>query len=75
MQKIRSANYWKSVGLLFSGGFVMHGADGAKAFSGLLGRKVALGFGEHFIADHEFFHRCRAEKRRVEMRVELPMIV
>jgi len=42
---------------------------------GLFLREVALGFGEHLVADHEFFDGGRAQERGVEVGVELPVIV
>ena len=47
--------------------------QGAQPGGGLLGGEVALGFGQELEADHELAHRRRAQERRVEVGVELPV--
>src|SRR5215471_8704635 len=46
----------------------------AKRLRSLFRSEVPLSFAEHFIAYHELLDGCRPEKRRIKMRVKLPMI-
>jgi len=41
----------------------------------LLCCQVALGFGQHLVADHELFHSGRAQQGRVKVGVQLPVRV
>ena len=49
--------------------------DRAQTFGGLFSRQVTLGFCQHFIADHKLTHRRGAQQRRVEVRMQLPVLV
>ena len=46
--------------------------QGSKPFGGLFGGQVALGFGQHFVTDHEFTNRGGTQKRGVEVGVQPP---
>ena len=45
----------------------------AKLFCRLFGRQISLGFSEHFIADHEFANRRRAQQGWIEMGMQDPV--
>ncbi len=45
----------------------------AQALGGAFGRDVALRLGQQLVADHELAHRGRAQQRRVEVRVQVPL--
>jgi len=40
----------------------------------LLWREVALRLGEHLVTDHEFFDRCGAQERWIEVGMKLPVL-
>jgi len=48
-------------------------AQVAQPLGGLFRSQVPLGFGQQFVAHHEFLHGRRAEQRREEVRVQLPV--
>ena len=68
---------WDSVGLwswnYFTLSLVVHLAQLAQALGGRFGGQVALRHGQHLKADHELAHRGRAQQRRVEMGVQVPL--
>src|SRR6476619_4761889 len=47
----------------------------ATGICSLLWRQIALSVCEHFITDHKFLDRRRPEQWRVEMGMELPMLL
>ena len=53
----------------------MGAADGSEFLGGLFSREIALGFGQQFVADHEFLDRGGAQQRGIEMRMQLPGIM
>ena len=60
-------------GELFGRVTIMDGGNFPQSLGSLFGGQVALRFGEHFIADHEFLHGCGAQERGIEMRVQVPL--
>ncbi len=50
----------------------MHERNGAQTFGGGFGGDIALGHGEHLVADHEFADGGRAQERRIEVGVQNP---
>ena len=52
----------------------MCGGHFAQPLGCLLRRQIALRLGEHFVADHEFFDRGRAQQRRIKVRMQLPVV-
>ena len=63
----------RGVGALNRGGGRGVG-EGAEGGGGGFGGEVALGFGEHFVTDHEIFDGGGAEERGIEVGVELPVV-
>ena len=53
---------------------VMHFRQLAQSTCGLLGSQIALRLAEHLVADHELLDGGRAQQRRVEVGVELPVV-
>lgn len=47
----------------------------AQAFGGLLGSQAALSLGHHLVTDHEFADAGRTQEQRIEMRVQLPVVI
>src|SRR5690606_24705082 len=58
--------------VLFS---IVYRGQAAQVSRRRLGREVALGLGQHLVADHELAHSCRAQQRRVEVGMKLPVLV
>jgi len=53
----------------------MHLAGFAQTLGGGFGSDVALRHAEHFKTNHEFAHCGRAQQRRIEVGVEMPLLV
>ena len=50
-------------------------ADGTQSFGSLLGGQIALGFGQHFIANHKLADRRGAQQRRIKVGMKLPVVM